>query len=1173
MPPSITVRFGGNLDDLKKALAEGKVLVENTSSSIDKMASKLGGSKAIRDAETWAAAIRKLGDVSKLSARDQEQANRVMERAIQAFKNAGREIPADIQRIADATRKLPQAGKGIEGLSAKMVGLAAGIGAAVGTAALSGLRSLGGAIVDLAGNGVKLAGVASSFDKLSSSIGQSGDEMLRATKTATKGLIADLDIMAAANKAILLGLPVTADEMAVLGSTAITLGKAMKLGPTQAMEDLITALGRGSPLILDNLGLTVKVGEANEKYAKQIGKASSELTDAEKKLAFYNEAMRVAKQRVEDLGGVQLSLADQITRVKVSVRNFTDALGVAVASSPVMQEAFAGIGDGISNAFGDNQTARVQRLISLVNNLALVVVDVARGVVTAAGWMGRAWSGLELLFHGTMSVLTAGALGLFQILTKALELAAQLPQVGSAFQGAAWRARDMVNEVEGIQRSFHDQAQAALDGVAGNSAFQRSLDAASTALDGMRTRMVAAASQGVTSAEIAQRLTNSLDEQGNAAGGAGGAVDRYAQALLRAVDASAALVRAQHGSIQWLPTGGGVFMPEQSWAPAIPRGYLEGQERPTLPSTSLAGVQWVLPDIKPQLLDVGRQITGWTKDFFGQLPQTIIGALQGGGDLLKSVGSLFGAKLGEGISEKIAEWAKGLASQLGQWLGGALAAVIPGLGSLLGPALSWLGNTLFGPTANQRAGRAADQQLDAMRASLEATYGSLAEIERIGGPAGQALASVFYANRRGVDGLELANRYLEQFNAHLERNKQLQSDIAALPVDQLMPASLLEEISRNQGGLTDESKQAIGRYMQGQASYGASSIGKIAANAPITSAAGAAGIGAGVAGIFAEMQAQGMSGVEIAAQMGPAVEQLSAKFKEAGFSGGAAFDAIAKSMSYLSDKTVAPLLEGVSGVTGLMTSLANLGRLDQETFAGLSAEVAATHEKLTKAGKGGAQALQALAPDLQTIWELQQRFGYEVDDSTQKLIDQALASGKIGEEFKDPQEQMLGAIDQLIARMGEFINTILGVPDAAGEAGGKIADQFPDEIRIGVKFDIPDDILPGGGEIAGPGVPHMARGGIVTRPTFALIGEAGPEAVIPLNLDSARGTGKDDTQTVVNLLYAPISAMDSQDVQRAFERGGIRAFGQAVRFDAGHQADELGSILAALVKPRLSQAG
>jgi phage-related minor tail protein len=30
-------------------------------------------------------------------------------------------------------------------------------------------------------------------------------------------------------------------------------------------------------------------------------------------------------------------------------------------------------------------------------------------------------------------------------------------------------------------------------------------------------------------------------------------------------------------------------------------------------------------------------------------------------------------------------------------------------------------------------------------------------------------------------------------------------------------------------------------------------------------------------------------------------------------------------------------------------------------------------------------------------------------------------------------------------------------------------------------------------------IPGLADGGIVTRPTLALIGEAGPEAVIPLN--------------------------------------------------------------------------
>ena len=42
-----------------------------------------------------------------------------------------------------------------------------------------------------------------------------------------------------------------------------------------------------------------------------------------------------------------------------------------------------------------------------------------------------------------------------------------------------------------------------------------------------------------------------------------------------------------------------------------------------------------------------------------------------------------------------------------------------------------------------------------------------------------------------------------------------------------------------------------------------------------------------------------------------------------------------------------------------------------------------------------------------------------------------------------------------------------------------------------------------------PDIPKLANGGIVTAPTLALIGEAGPEAVVPLN--RANGMGNNIT--------------------------------------------------------------
>jgi len=63
----------------------------------------------------------------------------------------------------------------------------------------------------------------------------------------------------------------------------------------------------------------------------------------------------------------------------------------------------------------------------------------------------------------------------------------------------------------------------------------------------------------------------------------------------------------------------------------------------------------------------------------------------------------------------------------------------------------------------------------------------------------------------------------------------------------------------------------------------------------------------------------------------------------------------------------------------------------------------------------------------------------------------------------------------------------------------------------GLHFTVPRiDIGPihvGGGTIDFPNVPYLAKGGIVSHATLAMIGEAGPEAVVPLNRLGSSGDG------------------------------------------------------------------
>jgi hypothetical protein len=62
----------------------------------------------------------------------------------------------------------------------------------------------------------------------------------------------------------------------------------MGISATQAFNDIVTGLGRMSPLILDNLGITVDLEATMKRYAETLGKTSDALTDTERKQALVN---------------------------------------------------------------------------------------------------------------------------------------------------------------------------------------------------------------------------------------------------------------------------------------------------------------------------------------------------------------------------------------------------------------------------------------------------------------------------------------------------------------------------------------------------------------------------------------------------------------------------------------------------------------------------------------------------------------------------------------------------------------------------------------------------------------------------------------------------------------------------------------------------------------------
>ena len=80
-----------------------------------------------------------------------------------------------------------------------------------------------------------------------------------------------------------------------------------------------------------------------------------------------------------------------------------------------------------------------------------------------------------------------------------------------------------------------------------------------------------------------------------------------------------------------------------------------------------------------------------------------------------------------------------------------------------------------------------------------------------------------------------------------------------------------------------------------------------------------------------------------------------------------------------------------------------------------------------------------------------------------------------------------------------------------------------------LSFSVPDWVPGIGGETIGFSLnelPHFADGGIVTEPTLAVVGEAGPEAIVPLSGSNAGGMGG------VSITVENMNVRDDQDIKK-----------------------------------------
>ena len=202
------------------------------------------------------------------------------------------------------------------------------------TAALYAFAKAVGIATDLAKQSAKVDALERGFDALGSKIGFTSGSLDK-LRGAVDGTVNDMDLMKSANNAMMLGVVKSDEEMAQLFDTAQRLGHALGVETTDAVNSLVTGMGRQSILMLDNLGILIDTETAYKNYAEKLGITTSKLDDLQKKEAFNAEVLRISSDMVGELGDEVLDGVTAFAQLETSIFNARTAIGEAL--SPVMQ--------------------------------------------------------------------------------------------------------------------------------------------------------------------------------------------------------------------------------------------------------------------------------------------------------------------------------------------------------------------------------------------------------------------------------------------------------------------------------------------------------------------------------------------------------------------------------------------------------------------------------------------------------------------------------------------------------------------------------------------------------------------------------------------------------------------------------------------------------------------
>lgn len=1072
---------------------------------------------------------------------------------------------AEFQKSFDDAKKTTQDfADNFEGIATR----AAAVGSFFGNIAADMAKSLASGLAGAIRDAVKFSSeFSNAFIGLASvarAFGSSTDEATAAAKKLSADGLLPLKDSATGLKNLLaagFSLPQATKLMEAFKDSA-AFGRQGALSFGDAVRSATEGVKNGNSILVDNAGVTKNLSV----ILKEAGFTMQDLSDKTKgaaaKQALYAGILKETAAQTGDSTRLTQTYTGQLTGMTTSWTNLLATWGDAITKNATVSEGLGAVRD-LFNKFNGTLSDN-RRGYLLVSDAIIKFVDVLAGTIRAIDFVQSSFNTLDSAIVGvTRSILKNVKIiadGLLDLLT----VAARIP--GSGIVLAA-----MSNEIVSlaiIAGKAGPQIEALSNRIKDNDARTKSwhdtLGGAAKTLDGLADRL--------------RETRGKTVELGQASGSAGVAIDTGLTANTKKATKELDLLHKILSKPLPLNQGMTGSIPGFSFDLKILKQSAENLNLDITLAKPIAITRQELQDLGGQFdVSMGHVIPAAVKTSqnsldelaraFAQMAQVSGGAF---GQVLQQIGSLVTAldTAKKGIGSIKAGAAAGGASGLLDMASGylALAGAAVQAGKALRPLLGIHHGKLGDALGTNRDGRLVVEQLAEIHGGFDTLHSDLLRL----GPEGEQM---WIQLTQKVDNgkIEEARKAVDSVTAAFERARKgldtaasginSKADVFAAPfrtaladLDKLtsqfdkeslkLAKTLLKKPSANDAeaakfGL-DLKSQIFDQFkattqVEGQIDSIIAKVSEMREKMQPEFER----IGTFVAATFSGLVRENGNAIAAIEALAPAFQVLQEGVNDFGLTSTGTIDQLLTMFNLVNDSVQGPILKSIQATGQIFTGLQDAGILTSDLFQTVGEDIGESFRQLEEKGGDVAAAMALSQPVLQKLWEAQQTYGNITDETTQKILAQAEEQGLVGANMKDVNQKILDVLISIAevfgAKLPEAFNkTKKAAKDAAGDVGESLAGIKAPDIHVRVKFDV--DELPDG-----PDIPAMASGGIVRRPTLALIGEAGPEAVVPL---SRAGLGL-GTSTVGGDTYVYIGneQLDSRVVKVTRQdaaRGGLR---------------------------------